>query len=573
MGDRINTLKRYSHYLNQYRHTILGLIGISLTATFFSVPLPIIYKKLVDEILPNRNSLGLVICLGLMVLSIVATALLGYMSNVRDTYVRQSFVTDFRTIIFSQMQKLPFDKYQQFMSGDLITRLIRDLDTLNILLPSGIVALISNVVITLGFVSVLFYLNWKLTLLSSAIIPFFFLLFKGMQNSLWGLARSSQEKRGNMQAALQEKIEGIREIHLTNSHSFHEDQARDLISQSEKAQATLCIQQARINASMYIFQIMGVLILWGVGGYGVIHGWISLGEIVGLSTAFALIFGPLTTIFTSVGAIQIELAALARIFQISPVLTGNETAQPQAGPARIKGEVCFSDVSFGYADGRNVVCNANLTMAPGTVTCIIGQSGAGKTTILNMLVRLYDSYSGIITLDGKDIRQIPTKSVRSCIGMVPQQVFLFQGTIKDNIAMGRAISEEQLHKISLLSGVGDFAARFPQGLYTIISEKGANLSGGERQKIAIARALVDDPQVLLLDEPTNNLDEEGRTRFRQGLLLANHGKTILVVTHDPRIIENAELVYELGDDGKIMPKKGQYPDNGLAEDIMTLNFC
>ena len=554
METRIATLKRYSHYFASYRYPVIRLFLLAITTSAFSVPLPVIYRKLVDDVLPDKNSISLIILLIIIVVCILAGSLFNYWCEVRGTQVRQSFIINLRTSIFSQMQKIPYDKYQQFMSGDLTARLIRDLDTLNILLPFGIVMLLKNVAVSFGITAVLFYLNWQFTLLASVIIPFFFLLFTGMQNSLWRLARIYQEKRGNMQAVLQEKIEGLRDIHLTNSHSYQKEQARDVISQSEGAQATLSIQQARVNASMATFQIMGTLVLWGVGGTGVIHGWISLGEIIGFSYAFNLIFGPLTSIFSSISTIQVEVAALERIFQIFPVVTNNEAPVTHADVKRIKGEIGFSSVSFGYCDGRNIISNIDLTMAPGAVTCITGKSGVGKTTILNLLVRLYDNYSGIITLDGKDIRQIPTELVRSYIGLVPQQVFLFQGTIKENIVMGRAISEEQLQKISFLSGVGDFAARFPLGLCTLISEKGANLSGGEKQKIAIARALVDDPQVLLLDEPSNNLDEEGRTRFRQGVLLANQGKTILVVTHDPKIIEEAKLVFELRDDGKIMQK-------------------
>ena len=563
MENRLITLKRYSHYFTSYRYHVIRLFFLSITACAFSVPLPVIYKKLVDDVLPNKNSILLVVLLIIIVVCILTGTLFGYWCDVRGTQVRQSFITNFRTAVFSQMQKLPYDKYQQFMSGDLTARLIRDLDTLNILLPFGIVMLLKNVVISLGITAVLFYLNWQFTLLSSVIIPFFFLLFTGMQNSLWRLARIYQEKRGNMQAVLQEKIEGVREIHLTNSQSYQKEQARDVIGQSEGAQAALNIQQARINASMITFQIMGTLVLWGVGGTGVIHGWISLGEIIGFSYAFNFIFGPLTSIFSSIATIQVELAALERIFHIFPAATNSETPVTHADLKSVKGEIRFCRVSFGYCDDRDIISNIDLTMAPGTVTCIIGQSGSGKTTILNLLVRLYDNYSGIITLDGKDIRQTPTELVRSYIGLVPQQVFLFQGTIIDNIVMGRTISEEQLQKISFLSGVGDFAARLPLGLFTIISEKGSNLSGGQKQKIAIARALVDDPQVLLLDEPTNNLDEEGRTRFRQGLLLANLGKTILVVTHDPQIIDEAERVFELSDDGKIMQRKEYRPDRDL----------
>ena len=554
METRIATLKRYSHYFASYRYPVIRLFLLAITTSAFSVPLPVIYRKLVDDVLPDKNSISLIILLIIIVVCILAGSLFNYWCEVRGTQVRQSFIINLRTSIFSQMQKIPYDKYQQFMSGDLTARLIRDLDTLNILLPFGIVMLLKNVAVSFGITAVLFYLNWQFTLLASVIIPFFFLLFTGMQNSLWRLARIYQEKRGNMQAVLQEKIEGLRDIHLTNSHSYQKEQARDVISQSEGAQATLSIQQARVNASMATFQIMGTLVLWGVGGTGVIHGWISLGEIIGFSYAFNLIFGPLTSIFSSISTIQVEVAALERIFQIFPVVTNNEAPVTHADVKKIKGEIGFSSVSFGYCDGRNIISNIDLTMAPGAVTCITGKSGVGKTTILNLLVRLYDNYSGIITLDGKDIRQIPTELVRSYIGLVPQQVFLFQGTIKENIVMGRAISEEQLQKISFLSGVGDFAARFPLGLCTLISEKGANLSGGEKQKIAIARALVDDPQVLLLDEPSNNLDEEGCTRFRQGVLLANQGKTILVVTHDHKIIEEAKLVFELRDDGKIMQK-------------------
>lgn len=520
---------------------------LSLAAVTLNLPLPILYKALVDTVLPEKNSMALFASLGLIVGCILSGALFGYWSDVRGANVRRVFSTNLRTTVFAQMQRLPFDKYQQFMSGDLTARLTRDLDSLNILLPFGIVNLLKNAIVSLCLIAVLFYLNWKFTLLSAVIIPFFLIIFTGMQNSLWKIARQTQQKRGNMQAVLQEKVEGLRETRLTNSYLYQESHARDVIDQSESAQADLTIQQAGIQASMVTFQIMGTMVLWGIGGMGIIQGWISLGEIIGFSYAFNFIFGPLSAIFMSVSAIQVELAALERVFHFFPIAPKRDDRYLSDEFKKVTGEVTFTNVSFSYNSERDVLRDIYLTVSPGTVTCIIGPSGSGKTTILHLFTRLFDEYSGVITLDGKDIKEVPPEQVSRAIGLVSQQVFLFHGTIKENIVMGRIVSEAWMQEICSLSGITDLIRRFPHGIDTVVSEKGANLSGGERQKIAIARALVDNPQVLLLDEPTNNLDDEARVRLRQGLMLANHGKTVLVVTHDSKLIEGVERVFELRD--------------------------
>ena len=546
MENRIELIKQYLKLLANFKKPILTLFLLSTLSVILQAPLPLIYSQIVDQALPNKDLSELSILICLLIGAITLSSGLGFWINVSGSKIKQKFRSTLRTQLYTQVQSLPYERLSSFMSGDLTSRLTQDLDSIERLLPLELAKQFKHLLMALSVIGVLFYLNWKLTLISGCMIPLFFLLFMSMQGSLWRLSKQSHDKRGEMQASIQEKVEGVRDIRLTDTLNQHEAVVQKVIEESEVSYSELAIQESKFELGMGFFQIIGSLILWGIGGFWVIKGQMSVGQIIGVSYAFGIAFMPISALFTFFSGLSYEAAALRRLFQLFS-LSSDSTKQPDTGLilTHIKGRIEFKDLSFGYKPSDKILDSINLTFLPGTLTAIVGESGIGKTTFLFLASRMYTPNSGNIYLDGIDIQQISSQSLRKTMGFVPQNVFLFRGSIKDNILMGRTVPDSQFEKACRLSGVTELSQKFSTGIETMLLEKGQNLSGGQKQKIAIARALLEDPQILLLDEPTTNLDADAKTRIQQGLLLAKEGKTIILVTHDDSLLPEINQIYEL----------------------------
>ena len=537
------SLKYYVQLVKPFRKTIFLLVGLSLLTALLQLPIPLAFKYLIDTVLPKGQLGMLCLLIGLMLALIIGGSLIGLWATLISIKTHQLFRSSLRQSLYAQVQRLPFDVYSHFMSGELTSRLIKDLDCLSLLLPSGIAGFIRNSALSFGFVVVLLCLNWQMTLWLSVTIPFFILVFVLAQKQLRKLSLDTHQAHSTMQSGLQEKIEGLRDIQLTNSQEFQEADAKRVIEDSEASISKLHIQQAKVDTSMVAFHLVGTFVIWGIGGWMVLQHRMSVGEIVGFSYAVNYVFGPFSSLFQYVSGIQFELAALDRltqIFEFSP----SHTLEAETSDA-IKGHIQFEHVSFGYSEKPEVLEDISFEVRAGESMAILGPSGSGKTTLISLLVKLITPSSGRILIDGQDISTLSDFTLRQWIGFVPQDVFLFQGSLKDNILMGRQVSIELWQKVCWLSGVAELAGRLDQGFESIVGEKGSYLSGGERQRVAIARALLTDPQIIVLDEPSNNLDGEAKARLHQSLILAKEGKTLIVVTHDLALTQGISKRIEL----------------------------
>ncbi len=528
------------------------LSSFALIQATVQIPIPFIYSRMIDFVLPSQNMEYLFFLLALLSGFILLNTTVSFWMQVTGAKIQKKFVTGLRQAACSHILKLPLPVLKSFLSGDLTTRLTRDIDTLQNLSPHGLATLLRDLLLIIGFVSVLFVINWKLTLLSFFMTPLFFLVYPKIYDSLWINARKAHKAGGEVQAILHEKIEGAREIRLTNTFNYHMGQAGQKIEESQEILTVLKIQEAKLVTSIGIFSLLSNIILWGIGGWSVTQGWFSIGGIIAFGFALNYMFNPISRLFVLVSSLQFEVAALERVFQFF-TYSSAESAEPEGINfkkdnkfAELIGQIDLARVDFSYESQKPILSGLLATILPEKVTAIVGTSGAGKTTLLSLIARLYAPSSGQILIGQIDIRDIPAEILCRWIGFVPQDVFLFHGTIRENILMGRKVMEETFQKVCQQGGVSQLADRLPHGVETLISEKGSSLSGGERQKIAIARALVEEPKVLLLDEPTNNLDEETQIRVKQGVLLAQGGKTVILVTHNLQLVKGvADTIFEL----------------------------
>jgi|GEM_PF-4039501 len=536
-------MRTYSDTLKPYLFLILRLSGIALIAAFLQLPLPLIFKYLVDTVLVSGSQRELVFWVFILLSIIASSNFLNLKNQVMTIQLHNRFKNGLRQSLFKSIQALPFEEYSKYMSGELTSRLIKDLDSIKCLLPGGIGNIAKNSTLSLGFILVLFMLNWKMTLGLSLTLPVFVWLFVITQKKIKILAQTSHHSYSQMQANIQEKMDGIKEIQLTNTLSHQRIQANQLIETSESANAQLQIQQAKFENNIVVFQLMGTFIIWGIGGWMVLHHLMSIGEIIGFSYAVNYVFGPFSALFHDISTLQFELTAIERIMWLNNLDTVESNSNHNILP--IKGHVEFKNVSFAYPGKLPVLKNISFQIQPGETNCILGPSGSGKTTLTLLLLKMIHPVSGAIMIDGHNISDIPASTLRQWIGVVPQTVFLFQGTLKDNILMGRDVSQFLWEKACNLSGIKEMVSQLEDGFETLVGEKGSFLSGGQRQKIAIARALVTDPQILVLDEPSNNLDNDAKIRLHQSILLAEEGKSIIVITHDSEITEGITNIIKL----------------------------
>ncbi len=545
--DKTKIIKTYFSYLSNYKGSIIALLFISLISAGSTIPIPTIYAYLVDKVIPSKQAEELFLIVGILIGLLAINAILSFILTLLGSSVRKKFRTQMRSLIYSKLQRLPYETFSNYVSGDLVSRLTRDLDSLGVLLPRGIAGFLKDLFIFFGIVGVMIWMNWKLTLISGIMIPIFFLFFLGMMKTLEERAKKNHETKGKLHSSLQEKIEGNRDIQLTNSYEHQSYSATQIIQESESVLTSLNIHEAKMGLVFALFPILGSGILWGLGGYWSIINILTLGEIIAFSYAFNYLFGPISNIFSTISEIPIEITALNRIFEILPENQPISILPKGTIEAPIKGKIEFKNISFGYENKPLLIENLSLNIKPGTVTCIIGQNGIGKSTIFSLLLNLYQVTRGEIHIDGRLPQDYSESTLRQYISLVPQQAFLFQGSIRDNIIMGRKVSQKNFDEACKLSGVYTCVQKFDKGIETVVSEKGNNLSGGEKQKIAIARALLENPSILLLDEPTNNLDEAIKASIQQGILLAKEGKTIVLITHDTSFIKGVDNVYELRD--------------------------
>ena len=545
MQPKINSV---IELLLSYKRSAIIMLFISFTYILARVPLPFLYATLIDKALPNNEFKSMIITVALLVCCMVMAGISNYSVQILASQLRLRVMVNIKQKLYSSLQRVPYKNYMGFMSGDITSRVTSDLDELKYLLPDGIVLIIRDILLSFGLISLIFIINWKLSVISIVLIPIFIFVFKILSKKLFQLSKDSFEQRGIVKSIVQENLEGLRDIQVHNAYDFYSQETNKHIEASENANINVAFQQAKIELAIVGFPVIGSIVLWGIGGYGVISSWITIGQIVAFSYAYNYLFEPLSRIIVAFGHIQVEKQALQRIeaFNADPMNT-EEDKSVSAIPLRFDQSLIFTDISFAYPDKKEILRHCNIEIEPGQVTAIVGPSGCGKTTLFSLMLRLLEPTSGFISLGKESIRAIPIEQWRRNIGLVPQDIFIFHGTLSANISMGRSIEQTELDQICELVGISEMITDWEEGLNTILTEKGRNLSGGQKQKIAIARALVGDPHIVLLDEPTNNLDEAARIRVHTALNLAHQGKTMIIATHDKNLLEGIDNVYELNE--------------------------
>jgi len=489
--------------------------------------------------------------------------------------VGQRVLASMRERIFERLQRLPLRYFDRHPVGDLMSRVTNDVDTLNQLLSQGITQLLGSLFSLIGIVVAMLILDWRLALVCFAIIPVMLLTNVFFARRARRAFRTTRETVGDVTAGLQEEIIGVREAQAFNRTAANIERFRERNAANRAANVQAVAITSAFAPAIDVLSTLATAVVIGYGGYLVLTGTLT----VGLLTAFLIyvqqFFRPIQLASQVYTQGQAALAGAERIYNI----LDEEPEPPDPPGARelgeIEGRIEFEDVTFAYDPGRPVLYDVSFDVEPGQTVALVGPTGAGKTTIANLIPRFYDATSGSVRVDGFDVREVERRSLRRRIASVLQEPFLFSETVAENIRYGRLnATQEEIEAAARAVSAHDFIAALPQGYDTRLGTGGGTLSGGQRQLVSFARAVLADPHILILDEATSNIDTRTEAIIQEALGTLLRGRTSVVIAHRLSTIRNADMILVI-DSGRVA-ERGTHASllssGGLYADLYRRQF-
>lgn len=553
--------RRVYRYLRPYwKRMVIACIAL-IGATLLGLIFPMVIKNLLDEVLILESSTQLNrITLGLLVV-FVLQAVFKFIQGYQLAVVGEMIIIDLREHLFQRLSHLSLGFFNERRTGELVSRFSSDAMKLRSVLTSQITTILSQTINTFGSVGMMLYLNWRLMIFILVITPLIVGVGKYFGAILRRLSMEKQDAVADSIVTVEEAVSGIRVVKSFAREDFEERryrQAQDTIY--DVAMRNMRVNQVFNPIMSFIGFAAMTSFLW-FGGHEVIEGNLSAGELVAFMFYGSNVSGGLSSFVGLYTALQEALGGTKRIFEIidmTPEIDDAPDAQPLPS---VEGEIRFENVHFAYRPGVPVLENIHLTIQPGEILALVGPSGAGKSTLFNLIPRFYDPIEGQICIDGVNIKDVTQKSLRSQIGIVPQDTQLFGGTIRENILYGKLdATDDELIEAAKAANAHDFIMAFPEGYETIVGERGVKLSGGQRQRIAIARAVLKNPAILLLDEATSSLDTESERLVQEALNRLMQNRTTLIIAHRLSTIKAAHRIAVL--------QKGQIVELGTHDDLM-----
>lgn len=575
-------LKRLSRYIRPHAGLFAATALTAVLAAAFELLPPFLIREAVDtSITGDDGGLVWLWAAGLLGVSLVQGGV-DFLRLYLTALVGQKIVFRIRNDLFTHLNRLSFSFFDRAGTGDLMSRVTSDTDVLSMFFGRAGIIVLTNALFLVGVMVVLFSWNWVLGAVYAAMMPVMVLavrIYAGRVRPAMGRVRRTL---GQLGSTLQGTLAGIAAVKVFGRESFEEER----FDSSSSSNLSAGIETARIQSLwmpfMNVFIGIGTGIILWVGGYGVIRGRITLGTLIAFTAYLGMLLRPVRQTGMMMNVIMRSLAASERIFEVMDT-TPEIADTPGAVPlSNVEGRVEFRGVSFSY-DGRNrVLEDVSLEALPGELVAVVGPSGAGKSTLVHLVPRFYDVREGSITLDGTDVRDITLDSLRGNVGIALQDVFLFDTSIRENIAYGNpGVSERKIERAARTAQIHDFIYSLPMGYGTPVGERGVRLSGGQRQRIALARVILQDPRVLILDEPTSSVDAGTERKLRDAFEVAREGRTTFVIAHRLGTVMHADRIVVLKD-GRIeelgLPEGGRtahqvlMDSGGLYSTLYSLQF-
>ncbi len=546
-------LRRTFLYLRRYWPSALGALLSLLLVNAANLTAPKLLQYLIDKGIKPLD-MGAV---WLVTMALVGVALVRGVFNFLQGYLgevaSQGVAYDLRNDIFAKLQSLSFSYHDRAQTGKLMTRMTSDVELVRMFLGRGLVMLLSAILLLIGTLVMLFLMSWRLTLLVLLTIPGIAFIFTLFVRNVMPMSRTVQQKLGALNTILQENLRGIRIVKAfaREEHEIERYAARnhDLL----ESNISLIRLFSTYFPLIFFFSNLGTVIVVGVGGYLVIQGRLTLGELTAFIGYLIYLLMPMF-MMGMIGAMLSRAEASAQ--RIVEVLDAESEVRERPGAIPlppIRGRVEFDHVSFRYVGAEsNVITDISFVAEPGQTVAILGQTGAGKSTIINLIPRFYDVTEGRVLIDGYDVRDVTLDSLRSQIGFVLQETTLFSGTIRENIAYGRPdASLDEVVAAAKAAQAHDFILELPDGYETRVGERGVGLSGGQKQRIAIARALILDPRILIMDDATSSVDAETEYKIQKALEHLREGRTTFIIAQRISTVRTADKILLL-DRGRLV---------------------
>ena len=589
------TLKRSLSYVGRYPRVALVALVALLLATGAQLMVPILIQNIIDAIV-NSSTLESVLKLPaaaqdaaaqqmgmavsemqialdkapqaliwagvVVILFAIARGIFAFVQMYSSQALSQNIAFDLRNDLFAKIQRLSFSYHDKNRTGQLMIRATDDVEKLRLFLGQGLLMAIQAFILLTGTLTILMLTNWKLTMIIMPTLPIAFALFMLFGAKAMPLFSKVQRKLSVVNTIVQENLTGLKVVKSFTSEDREEERFQESIDALLEQQMQVTKFLSFLFPVIFLIANLGQAAILYFGGRGIIDGTFTLGEWQKFSLYLTFVFIPMGQLGMIISLMAQATASSDRIFEILDTKNEVEDKADAIVLGEIQGRVEFNNVSFRYFErGENVLSDVSFTAEPGQTVALLGATGSGKSTVINLIPRFYDVSEGAITVDGYDVRDVTINSLREQIGIVLQETTLFGGTIRDNIAFGRPdASDEEVMAAAEAAAAHDFIESFPDGYDTAVGERGSTLSGGQKQRIAIARALLMDPHILILDDSTSSVDLHTEYQIQQALDRLMEGRTSFVIAQRISTVLNADQILVL--------ENGRIVDRGVHEDLM-----
>lgn len=571
----MNLFKKYKEsrvgrFLKDYawplKYRIISLLLLSTVIGVAGSAPSFVIKYLTDDVLVNKNQkVLLLVCLGTMVIMLFK-GLAAYYTNLWGAKISGQMTMDIRGDMYEKVQYMSFDYFSESKSGDVMSRFGIDTDKALTILSGAAKAFADMMQVIISLI-IVFVTNPKLAVIAIVLVPMVSAIMKKYSRRLRHTGKDIQESFGKLNTILQEGITGIRVIKAFATEKLEIEKYKTENSNNFYHLIRNKRLDARIKPMVEYVNILVILAILYYGGTLVIQGKMTSGDLMKFITAFALVGEPLKRLSDYINALNSAIPAVDRLYEVLELESTIENKENSYIPTKVEGVVKFENLDFAYNSERHVLKNLNLSVKQGEMVALVGRSGSGKTTLVNLIPRFYDATNGSIKIDGIDTREYDMYTLRKNIGIVPQETFLFSGSVRDTVIYGkRDASNEEIEKALRMANAYNFVMELPQGLNTEVGERGVLLSGGQKQRLAIARAILENPPIMILDEATSALDTESERLVQDALDKLMTNRTTFVIAHRLStilhadkivVMENGEIM-EVGTHNELLNKKGIY---------------
>jgi ABC-type multidrug transport system fused ATPase/permease subunit len=541
-------LKRLAGYLGPYWKPLVATGIFLVLQTGLSLLPPLFQRQIIDEVIGNRDLRRL----GILVATMSGAYALTGLAEFGDQYLRHAlgerFLFDLRVRIYDYLQRLSLSFFERTSTGELMSRVTNDVNELEQFITHGVTFIVVDLLRLLGASAILLVLEWRLALVVLFLIPIIGLGLRRFNRYVRPIYRLARDRLGHINSRLQDDLAGMRVIQAFGQENAELERFRTVSERyyRERVRA-IWAWSTFFPAISFLSAVGGVLVL-GLGARMVINGQLTLGTLVAFLAYIAAFYEPLRRLTDVDNTFQQAIAAAQRIFELLDEMPDIQDVPDAISLDRMRGEIRFEDVHFHYGDKDEVLHDIDFHVAPGQVVALVGPSGAGKTSIANLLCRFYDPTHGRVLVDGHDLCRVGLRSLRCQVAVVLQDTFLFNASVRENLLYGKPdASSDEIIAAAQAAYAHEFIEQLPQGYETEIGERGVRLSGGQRQRLALARAILVDPRILILDEATSSVDAEAEYLIQQALEEVMKGRTSLVIAHRLSTIRNADKIIALHD--------------------------